>query len=63
MPFVRERWFAGESFGDDLAVLRAAAEHWSREVAGVRTSAAPFGDPFFGDKETRLRRGWGLAAA
>jgi transposase len=36
VPFVRERWFAGESFGDDLAVLRAAAEHWSRDVAGVR---------------------------
>lgn len=36
VPFVRERWFAGESFSDDIAVLRAAAEHWSREVAGAR---------------------------
>jgi transposase len=36
VPFVRERWFAGESFSDDLSVLRAAAEHWSREIAGGR---------------------------
>lgn len=36
VPFVRERWFAGESFPDDLAVLRAAAEAWSRDVAGSR---------------------------
>ena len=36
VPFVRERWFAGESFSDDLAVLRAAAETWSRDVAGGR---------------------------
>ncbi|HLV66191.1 MAG TPA: hypothetical protein VKY73_10275 [Polyangiaceae bacterium] len=26
VPFVRERWF-GESFTDDLAVLRASAAH------------------------------------
>ena len=36
VPFVRERWFAGESFSDDLAMLRAAAETWSRDVAGSR---------------------------
>lgn len=36
VPFVRERWFAGESFSDDLALLRAAAETWSRDVAGGR---------------------------
>lgn len=36
VPFVRERWFAGESFGDDLVELRASAEHWCREVAGTR---------------------------
>jgi hypothetical protein len=36
VPFVRERWFAGESFSDDLALLRAAAQTWSREVAGGR---------------------------
>jgi transposase len=36
VPFVRERWFAGESFSDDLALLRAAAETWSRDVAGRR---------------------------
>ena len=26
VPFVRERWFAGESFTDDLVVLRASAD-------------------------------------
>jgi hypothetical protein len=36
VPFVRERWFAGESFSDDLAVLRESAEHWCRDVAGTR---------------------------
>jgi transposase len=36
VPFVRERWFAGESFSDNLALLRAAAETWSRDVAGRR---------------------------
>ncbi len=36
VPFVRERWFAGESFSDDIKVLRAAAAHWSRDVAGTR---------------------------
>jgi hypothetical protein len=36
VPFVRERWFAGESFTDDLTVMRASAEHWCREVAGTR---------------------------
>lgn len=36
VPFVRERWFAGESFTDDLVVLRASAESWSRDVAGTR---------------------------
>jgi transposase len=36
VPFVRERWFAGESFSDDTSVLRASAEHWSRDIAGAR---------------------------
>jgi transposase len=36
VPFVRERWFGGESFTDDLAVMRASAEHWCLEVAGTR---------------------------
>jgi transposase len=36
VPFVRERWFAGESFSDDIALLRDGAEAWSREVAGGR---------------------------
>lgn len=33
---VRERWFAGESHGADLAVLQADAAHWCSEVAGTR---------------------------
>lgn len=36
VPFVRERWFAGESFSDDIVLLRDAAEAWSRDVAGGR---------------------------
>jgi transposase len=36
VPYVRERWFAGESFSDDLAALRASAERWCVEVAGAR---------------------------
>lgn len=36
VPYVRERWFAGESFTDDLAVLRASAEKWCVDVAGAR---------------------------
>jgi transposase len=36
VPYVRERWFAGESFDDDLDLLRASAEVWCREVAGAR---------------------------
>lgn len=36
VPFARERWFAGESFSDALSALRAAAETWSRDVAGCR---------------------------
>jgi hypothetical protein len=36
VPFARERWFAGESFSDDLYELRESAEHWCREVAGMR---------------------------
>jgi transposase len=36
VPYVRERWFAGESFGEDLTVLRQSAETWCRDVAGAR---------------------------
>lgn len=36
VPYVRERWFAGESFSDDLAMLRASAERWCIDVAGAR---------------------------
>lgn len=36
VPYVRERWFAGESFGPDVAEIRRHAEQWCREVAGAR---------------------------
>jgi hypothetical protein len=36
VPFVRERWFAGEAFTDDLSILRESAAAWSRDVAGMR---------------------------
>jgi transposase len=36
VPYVRERWFAGESFSDDLAELRSSAERWCVDVAGAR---------------------------
>ena len=38
VPYVRERWFAGERFAMpvDLAALRAHAATWCREVAGAR---------------------------
>ncbi len=37
VPYVRERWFAGESFpGGDLPEIRRHAEAWCRDVAGAR---------------------------
>lgn len=36
VPYVRERWFAGESFSDDLQMLRTSAERWCVDVAGAR---------------------------
>lgn len=36
VPYVRERWFAGERFGDDLTQLRQHAAAWCRDVAGAR---------------------------
>lgn len=36
VAYVRERWFAGESFSDDLKVLQESAATWCREVAGMR---------------------------
>jgi transposase len=36
VPYVRERWFAGEVFSDDLAVLRESAQQWCIDVAGAR---------------------------
>jgi transposase len=35
VSYVRESWFDGETFAD-LADARRSAEHWSREVAGMR---------------------------
>jgi transposase len=36
VPYVRERWFDGETFTGDLASIRAHAEAWCRDVAGTR---------------------------
>ena len=36
VPYVRERWFAGERFSPDIAEIRRHAEAWCREVAGAR---------------------------
>lgn len=35
VPYVRESWFDGETFAD-LEDARRSAEHWSREIAGMR---------------------------
>jgi transposase len=36
VAYVRERWFAGEVFPSDLALIREHAARWCREVAGAR---------------------------
>jgi transposase len=36
VPYVRERWFAGETFPSDLLEIRRHAERWCRDVAGAR---------------------------
>jgi transposase len=36
VPYVRERWFAGERFSADLGEIRRHAEAWCRDVAGAR---------------------------
>ncbi len=36
VAYVRERWFAGETFSADLTVLRESATRWCRDVAGAR---------------------------
>jgi hypothetical protein len=36
VPYVRERWFAGESFLGDIADIRRLAEEWCCHVAGAR---------------------------
>jgi len=36
VPYVRERWFAGETFSSELGEIRAHAEIWCHDVAGVR---------------------------
>ena len=36
VPYVRERWFEGETFSADLNVMREHAARWCREIAGER---------------------------
>jgi transposase len=36
VPYVRERWFAGERFVPDMSEIRAHAAVWCRDVAGAR---------------------------
>ncbi len=36
MPYVRERWFAGEHFPGDIVEIRRHAQAWSKDVAGMR---------------------------
>lgn len=36
VPYVRERWFAGEAFSPDMVDVRRQAATWCREVAGAR---------------------------
>jgi transposase len=36
VAYVRERWFAGETFRAELVELRAAAGRWCHDVAGAR---------------------------
>jgi transposase len=36
VPYVRERWFTGESFSSNISEIRRHAETWCREVAGAR---------------------------
>jgi len=36
VPYIRERWFAGETFSGDIGELRTHAAHWCREIAGAR---------------------------
>jgi len=36
VPYVRERWFAGEAFNADLVEIRRHAQVWCHEVAGAR---------------------------
>lgn len=36
VPYVRERWFAGERLPTEMAELRRHAEAWCRDVAGAR---------------------------
>jgi transposase len=36
VPYVRERWFAGETFRADLDELRGSATGWCKDIAGAR---------------------------
>ncbi len=57
VPYVRERWFAGELFDDDQQRLREHAARWCREVAGMRihgtTRQVPF-EVFQREEASRL---------
>lgn len=46
VAYVRERWFAGEVFNDDLRNLREHAERWCKEVAGARIHGTTRRVPF-----------------
>jgi len=36
VAYIRERWFAGETFPPDLRAIRRHAAHWCHDVAGAR---------------------------
>lgn len=36
VPYVRERWFAGERFPSEIERIREHAQRWCRDVAGMR---------------------------
>jgi transposase len=55
VPYVRERFWKGETFAD-VAAVRAGAEHWCREVAGQRIHGTTRRIPavVFADEERSL---------
>lgn len=55
VPYVRERWFAGERFSPDLVEIRRHAETWCREVAGSRVHGTTRSVPRIVFEEQELR--------